>query len=113
MAACGTALAPCARGLAIDCNMVLLLDQLPGLPAVQELLALEFSALRARWEALGADALEEEIEKYKGALEQVLEELKRLGGRAESQTQSVAPCDQRGFGLCYASQGSWKLQTML
>jgi len=65
--------------------MVLLLDQLPGLPAVQELLALETSALRARWEASDADALEREIDKYKGALSQVLEELKRLGGRPGGQ----------------------------
>lgn len=53
--------------------------ELPGLPAVQELVGAPAGELRARWEALDVEQLEAEIQKYKGALSQVLEELKRLG----------------------------------
>jgi hypothetical protein len=52
---------------------------LPGLPQVQNLLSAEGPALRARWAAANADELEQEIEKYKLALSEVLGELRRLG----------------------------------
>ncbi|EFN58866.1 hypothetical protein CHLNCDRAFT_50385 [Chlorella variabilis] len=52
---------------------------LPQLPSVQRLLQAEASALRQTWEASDAAALEAEIQKYKAALSDVLEELKRLG----------------------------------
>ncbi|KAL4457611.1 hypothetical protein ABPG75_012476 [Micractinium tetrahymenae] len=56
----------------------MLLD-LPGLPAVQELVGAPVGDLRDRWAALDAEQLEAEIQKYKAALSQVLEGLKRLG----------------------------------
>ncbi|KAI3436598.1 hypothetical protein D9Q98_006015 [Chlorella vulgaris] len=52
---------------------------LPQLPTVQRLLAAEASARRQAWEAYDADALEQEISKYKAALSDVLDELQRLG----------------------------------
>lgn len=59
------------------CNMSLM--ELPDLPVVQELVGAPAGELRARWEALDAGKLEDEIQKYKRALFQVLEELKRIG----------------------------------
>lgn len=57
------------------------LVDLPSLPAVQELLRQEASALRVRWEASSAEELEAAIAQYKAALAQVLDEFKRLGER--------------------------------
>ena len=62
-------------------------------PGVRELLDAEPAALRARWEALDAPALEAEIQGYKEALRSVLAEFTKLGaaggggdGRASDQS---------------------------
>lgn len=71
---------PRCRPPVFQCHLrtMLLLD-LPGLSAVQELVGAPAGKLRARWEALDAEQLESEIRKFKEALSQVLGELKRLG----------------------------------
>lgn len=79
---------------------------LPQLPSVQRLLQAEASALRQTWEASDAAALEAEIQKYKAALSDVLEELKRLGGALAFERQCQTDRSWLGgSGRCAEAQG--------
>ena len=83
-------------------TMPAILD-LPGLPQVQNLLSAEGPALRASWAAANADELEQEIEKYKQALSEVLGELRRLG----EQLKVIARLWEAGRGAGVLGRWTW------
>ena len=53
-----------------------------ALPLLKELLAIDQRAAKARWESMDEEHLESEIERYKQALKEVMEEFGRLGEAA-------------------------------
>lgn len=57
------------------------------LPLVRQLLALDARGQKERWEGLSVQELEAEIDTYKAALQEVVDEFRRLG---EAHTRHTA-----------------------
>lgn len=72
-------------------------EEQAALPLVQQLLQLESRGQKERWEGLGEDDLEAEIATYKAALQEVVDEFRRLGALGgSSRAAGTAPTATTG-----------------